>query len=152
MRMITLAAGAAALAAVATLATGSSPGNLTDEQEIRRVVQYYFDGGAAGDSIVLRQAFNLENAHMLYVQDGALVNVPITQYVTRVGTGGPRTAPATDYTRRRVVNIDVEGNAAVAKLEIIRNNQRIVDYMSLLKVNGRWQIVNKIFDRMVVQR
>jgi hypothetical protein len=41
----------------------------------------------------------------------------------------------------------VVGDAAVAKLELKRPNALITDYMSLLKVDGRWLIVNKIFTR-----
>jgi uncharacterized membrane protein YtjA (UPF0391 family) len=120
-----------------------------DEAEIRRVVQFYFDGGRAGDSAVIRQAFNLENAHMLYVgQNGELVNVPIPEYVRRVGAGGARAGFRPDTNVRRVAMIDISGNAAVAKLEILTPTQRIVDYMSLLKVRGQWTIVGKIFDRL----
>ena len=43
--------------------------------------------------------------------------------------------------------MDVVGDAAVAKLELKRPNAVLTDYMSLLKVDGRWLIVNKIFTR-----
>jgi hypothetical protein len=44
----------------------------------------------------------------------------------------------------------VSGNAATAKLQLDYANAIIIDYMSLLKENGQWLIVNKIFDRKVV--
>jgi hypothetical protein len=46
-----------------------------------------------------------------------------------------------------VASVDVAGDAAVAKLELERPDMLITDYMSLLKVDGRWVIVNKIFSR-----
>jgi len=52
-----------------------------------------------------------------------------------------------DSTERKVVSVDVVGDAAVAKLELKRPNAVLTDYMSLLKVDGRWLIVNKIFTR-----
>jgi hypothetical protein len=52
-----------------------------------------------------------------------------------------------DSTRRRVTSVDVVGDAAVARLELERPDVLLTDYMSLLKVDGRWQIVNKIFTR-----
>jgi hypothetical protein len=35
----------------------------------------------------------------------------------------------------------------VAKLELKRPGSLVTDYMSLLKVSGRWLIVSKIFTR-----
>ena len=45
-----------------------------------------------------------------------------------------------------VESVDVSGNAAVAKIILDYPTTRFVDYMSLLKVNGKWTIVGKIFD------
>jgi hypothetical protein len=43
----------------------------------------------------------------------------------------------------------VTGSAATAKLELARPDMMVTDYMALLKVDGRWVIVNKIFDRQM---
>ena len=83
---------------------------------------------------------------MLSARDGKLVVVPIGEYITRVGS--ERLKPGeVDSTERKVVSVDVVGDAAVAKLELKRPDAVVTDYMSLLKVEGRWVIVNKIFSR-----
>ena len=129
-----LAAGAADLSA-----------RWADEAAIRQTVQYYFDGGKNRDSLTLRKAFHPE-ARMLFARDGKLVLVPIGEYITRVGS--ERLKPGeVDSTERKVVSVDVVGDAAVAKLELKRPDAVLIDYMSLLKVDGRWLIVNKIFTR-----
>jgi len=129
-----LAAGAADLSA-----------RWADEAAIRQTVQYYFDGGKNRDSLTLRKAFHPE-ARMLFARDGKLVMVPIGEYITRVGS--ERLKPGeVDSTERKVVSVDVVGDAAIAKLELKRPSALLTDYMSLLKVDGRWQIVNKIFTR-----
>jgi hypothetical protein len=129
-----LAAGAADLSA-----------RWADEAAIRQTVQYYFDGGKHRDSLTLRKAFHPE-ARMLFSRDGKLVVVPIGEYITRVGS--ERLKPGeVDSTERKVVSVDVVGDAAVAKIELKRPNALLTDYMSLLKVDGRWLIVNKIFTR-----
>ena len=129
-----LAAGAADLSA-----------RWADEAAIRQTVQYYFDGGRNRDSLTLRKAFHPE-ARMLFAREGELVVVPIGEYITRVGS--ERLKPGeVDSTERKVVSVDVVGDAAVAKLELKRPNAVLTDYMSLLKVDGRWLIVNKIFTR-----
>jgi hypothetical protein len=129
-----LAAGAADLSA-----------RWADEAAIRQTVQYYFDGGKNRDSLTLRKAFHPE-ARMLFAREGKLVVVPIGEYITRVGSESLKPGEV-DSTERKVVSVDVVGDAAVAKLELKRPNAALTDYMSLLKVDGRWLIVNKIFTR-----
>ena len=46
------------------------------------------------------------------------------------------------------MDLGLAGKAAVAKLEIHTPSVLLVDYMTLLKVRGRWQVMNKIFDRL----
>ena len=116
-----------------------------DEAAIRQTVQYYFDGGKNRDSLTLRKAFHPE-ARMLFAREGKLVVVPIGEYITRVGSESLKPGEV-DSTERKVVSVDVVGDAAVAKLELKRPNAVLTDYMSLLKVDGRWLIVNKIFTR-----
>ena len=129
-----LAAGAADLSA-----------RWADEAAIRQTVQYYFDGGKHRDSLTLRKAFH-PDARMLFARDGKLAVVPIGEYITRVGSERLERGEV-DSTERKVVSVDVVGDAAVAKLELKRPNAILTDYMSLLKVDGRWLIVNKIFTR-----
>jgi hypothetical protein len=132
-------------AALLAAGTADLSARWADEAAIRQTVQYYFDGGKNRDSLTLRKAFHAE-ARMLFARDGKLVVVPIGEYITRVGSE-PRKPGEVDSTERKVVSVDVVGDAAVAKLQLKRPNALITDYMSLLKVDGRWVIVNKIFTR-----
>jgi len=137
---------AVALAAVSAL---SVSGRDSDEAAIRRTVQYYFDGGRTGDSLALRKAFH-PDARMLFVREGKLAVVPIGDYIRRVAEGKPA-AGTPDSTQRRIASLDVVGDAAVARLELVRPDMVVTDYMSLLRVEGQWVIVNKIFDRQATQ-
>jgi hypothetical protein len=118
-----------------------------DEAAIRQTVQYYFDGGKNRDSVALRKAFH-PDARMLFAKDGQLVVVPIDEYIARVG-GSTLKPGEVDSATRRVTSVDVVGDAAIARLELKWPDAALTDYMSLLKVDGRWQIVNKIFTRAV---
>ena len=118
-----------------------------DEQAIRQAVQYYFDGGRNADSAIMGKAFEPSVAHMLYIRDSKLQDTPIPDFLARVAQGRtPDFKP--DNNVRRVVMVDYSGNAAVAKLEITTPQNLVIDYMSLLKIDGQWKIVNKIFDRL----
>ena len=138
--------GAGTLAVAAAMAAAPRA-DAADEQAIRQAVQFYFDGGRLGDSATMRKAFRTDVAHMFFVREGKLVDVPIPEFVARTERKGtPGFAP--DTFPRRVVMVDVAGTSAIAKLETVRPDQVIVDYMALLKIDGQWQIVNKIFDRL----
>jgi hypothetical protein len=118
-----------------------------DEQGIRQAVQYYFDGGRNADSATMGKGFEASVAHMLYVRDNQLNDVPIPQFLARIAAQRtPEFKP--DSNQRRVVSVDFAGNSGIAKLETITPQYLVIDYMSLLKVDGRWKIVNKIFDRL----
>jgi hypothetical protein len=55
--------------------------------------------------------------------------------------------PATDEAnrKRRIESVDVTGNAAIAKVVLDYPQATLTDYFALLKIDGKWQIVNKIF-------
>lgn len=108
-----------------------------DDEAIRATIQHYFDGGHQ-----MRKGFHAE-ASMWYVRDGALHQVPIEDFLSRVEANADK--PQGEVTKS-IVSIDRFGNAAVAKLELDRPTSMIYDYMSLLKIDGEWKIVNKIFD------
>jgi hypothetical protein len=139
----------ALLIAVSTVCAAAAAADLSarwaDEAAIRQTVQHYFDGGRNRDSLALRKAFHPE-ARMLFAREGKLVVVPIGEYITRVGSEKLKPGEV-DSTQRKVVSVEVVGDAAVAKLELKRPRALLTDYMSLLKVDGRWLIVNKIFTR-----
>ena len=61
------------------------------------------------------------------------------------GDDGSPFAPDEANRKRSIESIDVSGNAAVAKIILDYPATRFVDYMSLLKINGEWKIVTKIF-------
>ena len=135
-----------ATAAALLLAGGADlSARWADEAAIRQTVQYYFDGGQNRDSLALRKAFH-PDARMLFVRDGQLAVVPIGEYIARVAKNKLKPGEV-DSTRRRVTSVDVAGDAAVARLELEGPDALVTDYMSLLKVDGRWVIVNKIFTR-----
>jgi hypothetical protein len=112
---------------LSALPVGSSD---PDIEGIQRAVQHYLDGHATGDPAVMTRAFH-ESARL-----------PLAAYL-----GGMGGSPAEDEAnrRRRVVSVDYTGDAAVAKLELDYPGALITDYMQLLKIDGEWKIVNKIF-------
>ena len=131
-------AGAAGL----TAATHANP----DEQAIRRHIErYYFEGVRHSDTSAAHRAFH-PVAVMYSIRDGQLAERAIPDWLTAIAERAPK-PPKPDDVQRRVVSVDVTGNAAVAKTELVQPEAVVTDYLSLLKVNGDWTIVGKIFDR-----
>lgn len=60
---------------------------------------------------------------------------------------GFRGQPQSDESARRrwISSVDVTGTAAVARVVLDYPNALFTDYLSLLKIEGEWKVVNKIF-------
>jgi len=137
------------LAAVAAVAAPAARAQSADEQAIRQAIErHYFAAHATGKGDPLKGWF-VPDGRMMSVQNGQLRVVPSESYIA--GFGG---TPAADEAqrRRRVVMVDVAGDAAVAKVELDYPTARFVDYFQLLKVDGEWRLVNKIFNRQPKSR
>ncbi len=141
MRALQLALLVGALAG----STASAQAPSADEQAIRTAIeQHYFAAHATGNGAHL-QGWFIPEGRMMFVTDSGLRVVPSETYIA-----GFRGTPAPDEAqrRRRVVMVDVTGSAAVAKVELDYPNARFIDYFQLLKVDGEWKLVSKIFHRM----
>ena len=112
------------------------------EKDLARVpLENYIKGHATGDGEYMRKAFHTEG-NLIFIRDGKFTTRSFADYI-----GGFTGKPADDEASRKrsIDSIDVSGNAAVAKIVLDYPAVRLIDYMSLLKINGEWKIVTKIF-------
>jgi hypothetical protein len=112
-----------------------------DEAGVRQAIEYYFQGHATGNGEHHKKAFHTE-AKLFWIRDGQFAQRTSAEYIA--GSSGK---PAADEAQRKrtIEMIDITGNAAVAKVVLDYPQVRFTDYMSLLKINGEWKIVNKTF-------
>ncbi len=115
----------------------------SEEDGVRAALEHYLQGHATGQAEHFRQAFHPE-AKLFWVREGQLAQRTSADYIA-----GARGTPASDEADRRrwIESIDITGNAASAKIILDYPGVTFADYMSLLKVDGQWKIVNKIFYR-----
>jgi Putative lumazine-binding len=112
-----------------------------DETAVRQAIEHYFRGHATGQGEHFRKVFHPESK-LFAVREGKFWQLTSEEYITRA----PGKAPADEAQRKRSVeSVDVSGNAAVAKVVLDYPNVKFTDYMSLLKIDGEWKIVNKTF-------
>jgi hypothetical protein len=125
------------------LAAQPSWGRGTDEAEIRAAIGHYFLGQATGNGEHYREAFHPQ-AQVFSVEGGRLAVWTLDEFIAR----SPGRPPADEAQRKRTIDtIEISGTAALVRLTLDYPTVVFTDYMSMLKVDGRWLIVNKTFDR-----
>ncbi|WP_024769377.1 nuclear transport factor 2 family protein [Aquimarina macrocephali] len=113
----------------------------SDKALVEKTVTYYLDGGTNNDFETLKKAFHT-NATMKFISKGVYKEVNALEFFKKVMKPGPKQNRKTN-----IASIDVTGNAAQARLEIEYETFTFIDYMNLLKVDGEWKVVSKIFYR-----
>ena len=119
-------------------ATGMAQNN-ADEQAVRTCLENYM----SGDGNKVEKAFH-PSATMKYIdaQNGEFKDIPITDYISQV-----KANPAKQDRKIEIVTLNIEGNAASGKIKIETDKAILYDYMNMLKVDGEWKIVSKVFSR-----
>lgn len=109
--------------------------------EIAKTLNYYLEGGTNNDFDMLAKAFHPEAPMTFMSPDGYKRVVAVDFFRKGMKPGPPQNR------KTHIVTIDVSGNAATAKLHIDYATFRFIDYMTLLKIDGEWKIVSKVFHR-----
>jgi len=102
----------------------------SDVAEVEQVLQTYFDGLYEGDTHKLGAAFH-PMSHLYSVgADGKAADFPRADW----------------FKRDRIVSIDFSGpGTAFAKVECQLPPSYFTDYLTLVKADGRWQVISKTF-------
>ena len=110
-----------------------------DEAAVKACLENYM----SGDGNRMEKAFH-SSATMKYIDatTNEFKDVPITDFIARVKAN-------TNKTDRKIeiVSMNIEGNAANGKIKIEMDKVILYDYMNMLKIDGEWKIVSKIFSR-----
>ena len=113
----------------------------SDKEMVKQALNYYLDGGTNNDFDTLKKAFH-ENASMKFIGKEGYTEVNAIEFFKGVMKPGPKQDRQT-----KISSVDIMGNAAHARLEIVYKDFAFIDYMNLLKIDGEWKIVSKIFYR-----
>ena len=113
----------------------------SDFAQVEKTVSYYLEGGTNNDFETLKKAFH-PDAKMKFIKGENYTEVNALEFFEKAIRPGPKQNRSAE-----VEQININGNAAHARLRIDYPNFYFIDYMNLLKINGEWKIVNKIFHR-----
>jgi hypothetical protein len=129
-------------AMVAPIALGAQEGGRgADDAAVRAALNHYLLAHSTGDGNHIKTVFHPE-LKMFFARDGEIRFRPGPEYIA--GFSGK---PAADEAqrKRRIESVDITGSAAMAKVVLDYPNATLTDYFQLVKANGEWKIVSKIF-------
>ncbi|TWO64897.1 nuclear transport factor 2 family protein [Caenimonas sedimenti] len=118
--------------------------------EVSALLAEYFDGLHHSDSARLARVFHPE-AHYFTATGGTLVHLDMARYLPIVEA---RPSPASRGEARsdRILAIEFAGPVtAFAKVNCSIAPRQFTDFLTLLKVDGAWRIVAKVFHYEVVE-
>ena len=112
-----------------------------EQAAVRQPLENYIRGHETGQGEFFRKAFH-PDAKLFAIRDGKYWQLTSEEYIARAAG-----KPAADEAQRKrtIESVDVTGNAGVAKIVLDYPQVKFTDYMSLLKIDGEWKIVNKTF-------
>lgn len=111
----------------------------TEEAAARACLENYM----SGDGDRMEKAFH-PSATMKYIDaKGEFKDVPIAEFIARAKANTTKTERKIE-----IVALDMQGDAANGKIKIEMDKVILYDYMNMLKINGEWKIVSKIFSRI----
>ena len=104
-------------------------------------LENYLKAQATGDPQFIRQAFNPE-AKIMWFGNGKFTQLSVEEFAGRFNG---KAAADEDKRKRSFEILDVSGNAAIARVVLDYPSVKFTDYMTLLKIDGEWKIINKSF-------
>lgn len=113
--------------------------NKSDKEQIEETLMHYIEGTANGEPDRLRKAFH-PNFNLYTVAKDTLWTRSGEQYISNIKVGEKSNRIG------RILFVDIEKDAAIAKAEIVVPQWRtFTDYFLILKYQGAWKIVHKSY-------
>lgn len=112
--------------------------------DVTRVLQLYFDGLHHGDTTRLREVFHPQALYAC-ATDGTLLARTMAEYFPVVDA---RPSPASRGEARtdRIVSVEFAGPVtAMARVECAIAPKHFIDLLTLVRLDGRWQVMAKVF-------
>ena len=119
--------------------------NISDNiLQIENVLRKYLDLLYNGDTNLIEKVF-LPEATVNSVADGKIVSIDMEGFRERIAG---RQSPASIGEKRddKIIMVDISSpTTAMAKVECMILKNQYTDYLSFIKVSGKWGIISKVF-------
>ncbi len=116
----------------------------TDDTLIREALDKYITGSTGGQPKLLKEVFH-PDLNLYYIREDHIATWSGKAYIDDTKEGKPTGELG------KILFIDYTNDAAVAKVEIShpKNDTPYIDYFMLLKTDGNWVIVHKMFTKKI---
>ena len=110
----------------------------SDLNGVRGTIDNYFIGTTNGDLDALKEAFH---------QDCRIYSIPESGELTYLDQPSFHSVVLANYKKdkrkNQILFLDITGNTAFAKTRADYSQFAFLDYLTLLKIDGKWKIVSK---------
>ncbi|MFN3589835.1 MAG: nuclear transport factor 2 family protein [Spirosomataceae bacterium] len=113
-----------------------------EQLAIERVVNDFLIGGTNGEVDRFRNAFVPDAVQRSIGSNGTVTGITVRELSSRI-----KPNQVMDRTTK-IVSWSYAGNAATAITETEYPTNKVIDMLNLLKVNGEWKIVSRVFTRI----
>ena len=117
---------------------------MSDENEIRNVVQLFFDCMYESNAEKARAAFH-PNARICGYLGAELHEMTTSEFADFVASHQPSPKEQGAAIRLDILSIEIAGATAVARVRDDYLGMTFLDTLSLLKSDGAWSIYSKLF-------
>lgn len=117
--------------------------NRSEVEAVRRTVEDYLVGSYEGDVERLAGAFH-PKASVVGNFGSKFGWLTLEEFLNWVRES-PRASESDQPYDMTLVSLDITGDAAMAKVDDMFMGLKFTDYLSLVKVDGTWVIVNKTY-------
>lgn len=117
---------------------------MSDKKQIRDTIQVYFDSMYESNPGKVLDAFH-PNARITGYIDDELHEMSTEEFADFVSEQQPSAREKGEMLRTEILSVKEAGNIATAQVRDDYLGLTFLDYLSLLKVDDRWCIYNKLF-------
>jgi hypothetical protein len=122
----------------------------TEFDAVTNVISNYFDGLYNSDTSMLAEAFH-SRAHYICATDSIMLHLNMDEYFSMVDK---RPSPASRGEKRndRILSVEFAGPVtAHARVECSIATKFFTDFLTLIFVEKKWQIISKIFHYDIIE-
>lgn len=117
---------------------------MSDKEQIQETIQAYFDSMFDSSSDKVHNAFHPNAKITGYIGD-EFHEMSVSDFADFVASQQPSPRAKGEPARLDIIQLDVAGNTALARVRDDYLGYTFLDTLSLLKSDGKWSIYNKLF-------
>lgn len=117
---------------------------MSDRNQIEDTIQTYFDCMYESSAEKAHDAFH-PNARITGYLEDALHEMTVGEFSNLVAEQQPSAKEKNEQPRLEILSLETAGSTAIARVRDDYIGLTFLDTLSLIKVDGKWSIYNKLF-------